>query len=270
MPLSATLDCVGPLTLTARDAARILDVISGEDRADPTTAWAPKLAHEQALTGDVAGLTIAWPETYYGNDVEPEIAALLVEARRALEERGARIVPTGAPDMDVVNAYAHLVMAVEAATLHREWLLDRPHDYADQVRARVEPGLTYPATRYVEALMLRGRIAQEWIDAAIGEADFAMIPAFPIPVPTIDETTRGTNAEIAAMVGRITRNTRGVNYLGLPAVSVPCGFAGNGLPIAFQLVGRPWAEPQLLRTADAYQRVTEWHKRIPTISETLS
>lgn len=267
MPLSATLDSVGPLTLTARDAARILDVIAGEDRADPTTAWAPKLAHEAALSGDMAGVTVAVPETYYGDEVHPEIADLLDEARRALEERGARILRTRVPDMEVINAYAHLVMAVEASTLHRNWLIDRADDYAGQVRGRIEPGLFYPAQRYVEALMLRGRIAAEWIGSVIGEADMAMLPAFPMPVPTIAETTSGSPADVAAVIGRLTRNTRGVNYLGLPAVAVPMGFAQNGLPAAFQLVGRPWSEPALLRAADAYQRVTSWHTRVPSISE---
>lgn len=270
MPLSATLDSVGPLTLTARDAARILDAIAGEDRADPTTAWAPKLAHEAALTGDMAGVTVSIPETYYGEEIDPQIAALLDEARRALEERGARIVRTRAPDMEVINAYAHLVMAVEASTLHRNWLIDRADDYAGQVRGRIEPGLFYPAQRYVEALMLRGRIAAEWVESLIGQSDMAMLPAFPIPVPTIAETTSGSPADVGAVIGRLTRNTRGVNYLGLPAVAVPMGFAGNDLPAAFQLVGRPWSEPSLLRAADSYQRVTSWHTRVPSISEIQS
>lgn len=267
MPLSPTLDCVGPIARTARDAARVLDVLGGEDRDDPTTAWAPRLSCEAALVGDTRGLRIARPRGHYGEGIEPEIAAILETARDALGETGATFVDTESPDMAVVDAYAHLVMAVEASTLHREWLVARPNDYADQVRARIEPGLLYPATRYAEALFLRGRIAREWLDAVLGEADVAILPALPIPVPTIAETTEGSPADVAAVIGRVTRNTRGINYLGLPAVAVPCGFSRSGLPVAFQLVGRPWAEPLLLRVADAFQRVTDWHRRRPILED---
>jgi len=82
-------------------------------------------------------------------------------------------------------------------------------------------------------------------------------------VPTIDETTRGNAADVARVIGTVGHCTRGINYLGLPAISVPCGFDARGLPVAFQLVGRPFAEARLLRAADAYQRVTDWHKRMP-------
>jgi len=267
MPLSPTLDCVGPLARTARDAARVLDAIAGEDAADPTTAWAPRLACEAALTRDARGVRIARPRGYYDEELAIEIETILGEARRSLREAGASFIESAAPDMDVVNAYAHLVMAVEAATLHGTWLAERPDDYADQVRARIEPGLLYPATRYAEALFLRGRIARDWLDAALADADVAFLPALPLPVPTITETTEGSPADVAAVIGRVTRNTRGINYLGLPAVSVPCGFSDSGLPVAFQLVGRPWAEPLLLRVADAFQRVTSWHEQHPDFEE---
>ena len=162
-----------------------------------------------------------------------------------------------------LNALMHLVMAVEAATLHRKWLQERPQDYADQVRGRIEPGLYYPATRYVEALALRWPLAREWIDTVIGDADCAIIPTLPIAVPTILETTEGSPGDIAAVIGRVTRHTRALNYLGLPVVALPCGFSASGLPISIQLVGRPWSEALLLRIADAFQRTTDWHSRTP-------
>jgi aspartyl-tRNA(Asn)/glutamyl-tRNA(Gln) amidotransferase subunit A len=180
-----------------------------------------------------------------------------------LQGQGAATLDTLPPDMARLNALMHLVMSVEAATLHRRWLQERPQDYADQVRARIEPGLYYPATRYVEALAMRGPLAREWIEKAIGSADCAIVSTLPVPVPTIAETTEGSPADVAAKIGLVTRHTRAINYLGLPAVAVPCGFSSSGLPISFMLVGRPWSEPLLLRIADAYQRVTDWHSRIP-------
>jgi aspartyl-tRNA(Asn)/glutamyl-tRNA(Gln) amidotransferase subunit A len=167
--------------------------------------------------------------------------------------------------MSTINALTLLVLGVEAATLHRKWLAERPQDYAEQVRARIEPGLFYPATRYAEALMMRGAIAREWLDAAMGGADFVHIPTIPVPVPSIEASMRGTSVDVAATIGRVTHCTRAINYLGLPSIAVPCGFTQNGLPASFQLVGRPYAEGLLLRAADTYQRVTDWHRRVPPI-----
>lgn len=177
-----------------------------------------------------------------------------------------KIVETRAPDMAAVNALMQLVMSVEAATLHRRWLAERPQDYAGQVRQRIEPRLLYPATRYCEALTLRARIARDWLAAAMGDADLVHVPTVSVPVPSIEETTTGDPARVAAVIGLVTHCTRGNNYLGLPAASVPAGFA-DGRPVAFQLVGRPFSEGLILRAADAYQRATDWHERIPPLAQ---
>ena len=263
MPLSATLDCVGPMARHARDVARLHDVIAGQDKADPTTLGAPQGRCEAALSGDIRDLRIARVGGYYADAVDAEIGGGRDEALRVLRNLGATQTDTTPPDMARLNALMHLVMAVEAATLHRRWLQERPQDYADQVRARIEPGLSYPATRYVEALAMRGPLAREWIETAIGDADCAIIPTLPIPVPTIAETTEGSPADVAAKIGLVTRHTRALNYLGLPALAAPCGFSASGLPISMMIVGRPWSEPLLLRIADTFQRATDWHLRTP-------
>jgi aspartyl-tRNA(Asn)/glutamyl-tRNA(Gln) amidotransferase subunit A len=154
-------------------------------------------------------------------------------------------------------------MVVEAATVHRRWLQSRRKEYSEQVAGRIEPGLLYPATRYAEALAMRATLTREFVDKALAKVDVLHLPAVPIPVPTIDETTRGDPANVARIIGLIGHCTRGLNYLGLPAISVPCGFDAKGLPVGFQLAGRPFSEGMLLRAADAYQRVTDWHRRSP-------
>lgn len=266
MPLSPSLDTVGPLCRSARDAARIMDVIGGEDRADPLTAWAPRPACEAALSGETRGLALARAGGWYAEALDPEIAACHAEALRALADTGLATVETGTPDMDLIHALGHVLLTVEAATLQRPWLETRPQDYAPQVLARIEPGLAYPATAYAEGLMRRGALAKSWLDTVLGGADAALLPVVPVPVPTIAETTEGDGDAVAAVIARLTRTTRAINYLGLPSVSVPCGFSASGLPVAFQLVGRPWAEPLLLRIADAFQRVTDWHRRTPELA----
>ena len=263
MPLSATLDCIGPLARHARDIARLHDVIAGFDRRDPTTYGAPAGNCEAGLSGDIRDVVIARPGGYYAEDVDPEVDSAMNEAFRVFQSLGAGVLATVTPDMARVNSLMHLVMAVEAATLHRQWLETRPEDYADQVRGRIEPGLYYPATRYVEALSMRGALSREWIETVIGTADCAIVPTLPVAVPTIAQTIDGSPSDVAAIIGRVTRHTRAINYLGLPAVALPCGFSAGGLPVSMQIIGRPWSEPLLLRIADAFQRVTDMHLRTP-------
>jgi aspartyl-tRNA(Asn)/glutamyl-tRNA(Gln) amidotransferase subunit A len=264
MPLSPSLDCIGPLGRTARDCARLLSVIAGADPADPTASRKPVPDYEGALTGDIRGVRIAVPSGYYEEHVTEEIRELLERSLAVLRDRGASVVAVKVPDILLINQLAHVVTAVEAATIHRRWITSRPQDYGVRVRSRIEPGLFYPATRYVEALSLRADIVREFVDTALAGADMLHLPAIPIPVPTIEETV-GDTAEITKMMSVIRHCTRGFNYLGLPVVSVPMGFTKNGLPAAFQLAGRPFAEALLLQAADAYQGITDWHRKAPKL-----
>jgi aspartyl-tRNA(Asn)/glutamyl-tRNA(Gln) amidotransferase subunit A len=263
MPLSHSLDCVGPIARTARDCARLLQIIAGADAADPTASAQAVARYEVALDGNSRGLKIGVPRSYYYGPVAPEIKARLDESLAVFRSLGARISEVQVPDIELINTLMHVLMAVEAATIHRKWLATRRDDYADQVRSRIEPGLFYPATRYLEALSMRAAIAAEFVATALAGVDLLHLPAIPVPVPTIDETTRGAPADVARVIGVLGHATRGINYLGLPSISVPAGFDGKGLPVGFQLVGRPFSEAVLLRAADAYQRATDWHTRKP-------
>ncbi len=265
MPLAPSLDTIGPLARSAKDVARLLSVIAGPDILDGATRHQPE-DYESALTGELAGLTVAVPDDYFREQADPGILKVIDDSLQVFKAAGARLVRTTVPDMGLVNALMQLVMGAEAATLHLRWLKDRPQDYGDQVRSRIVPGLAYPATRYIEAMMLRGKLAREWIETAMCNADFVHLPTLSSPVPSILETTLGSAEEVAASLARVTRCTRGINYLGLPAIAVPCGFSEGDLPVSFQLVGRPYAEGTLLRAADAYQRLTDFHMRLPADS----
>lgn len=265
MPLSHSLDCVGPLARTARDCARLMEVIAGADPADPTTSDQPVPRYESALDGNVRGLRIGVPRAYYYDAVDSEVKQQLDESIKTLRDLGVRVREVDVPDINLINTLQHVLMTVEAATIHRKWLETRREDYADQVRSRIEPGLLYPATRYCEALGMRASLTKEFVDKALYDVDALHLPAIPIPVPSIEETTSGNPADVARVIGVVGHCTRGINYLGLPAAVVPAGFDSRSLPIAFQLVGRPFSEAKLLRVADAYQRVTDWHQRSPSL-----
>jgi aspartyl-tRNA(Asn)/glutamyl-tRNA(Gln) amidotransferase subunit A len=263
MPLSRSLDCVGPLAQSARDCARLLSVIAGRDERDAVSADVAVPDYEARIGDSIRGLRIAMPRGYYDEGLDAEAERVRDESLRVFGDLGAVVVDTRVPDMELISAAMHVVMASEAATIHRRWLIERPQDYSDQVRGRIEAGLYYPATRYIEALSMRVRLTEEYLATALGDCDVIHVPAMPITVPSIEDTTRGSPDEVAAALAAVTRFTRAINYLGLPALSLPAGFCARGLPLAIQLIGKPFDEAMLLRVGHAFQRVTDWHRRIP-------
>lgn len=266
MPLSRSLDCVGPLAQSARDCARLLRLIAGPDPRDGAAAAVPVPDYERQLDAPVRGRRVAVPRGYYDDFLDPEVRAARDESLRVLRDLGVVIVETRVPDMELIIAATHVVMASEAATIHRRWLAERPLDYSDQVRGRLEAGLYYPATRYLEAQSLRTSLTQQYLELAMGDCDVIHLPAIPVTVPTIAQTTTGSAADTLGVIAKVSHCMRAINYLGLPALSLPAGFSAQGLPIGFQLVGKPFDEATVLRVGHAFQTATRWHRQIPPLA----
>ena len=150
-----------------------------------------------------------------------------------------------------------LAGSVEGASCHARWLRERRADYGRQTLSRLLPGLFYPAVRYVEALNLRQTVLAALTQSVFEEADVLHTPVWPSPVPTIAESDIANNPRFMELIVASGHCVRPFNYTGLPAISVPAGFTGNGLPTAFQLVGRAFDEAPLLRAARAYERETD-------------
>lgn len=268
MPMSFSLDAVGPLARTVRDCARLLRVIAGADLRDGTCSGSAVPDYEAALEGGVSGLRVGVPTTYFNEGVAPEVQGALDRSLQVLESLGAHIVPLPVPPSVADIGELHpLVMKAEGAANHSNWMRERAADYSDQVRNRLQAGFFIPATDYIQALKLRGQLLDEFMTQVFTRVDVLHTPVLPMPVPTIAETMPASGDAYLAMVASLTRNTKVVNYLGLPAVSVPCGFLGSSLPVAFQLIGRPFDEATLLRASHAYECATEWHRRVPTLVE---
>jgi aspartyl-tRNA(Asn)/glutamyl-tRNA(Gln) amidotransferase subunit A len=266
MPLSRSLDCVGPLAQSARDCARLLRVIGGADPHDGAAAAVPVPDYERQLDLPVRGLRVAVPRGYYNDIVEGEVRTALDESLRVLRNLGMVVVETRVPDMELIAAATHVIMASEGAAIHGRWLVERPEDYSDQVRGRLEAGLYYPATRYLEAQSLRTRLAQQYLDLAMGDCDVIHLPAIPMVVPTIAQTTSGSAADALNVIANVSHCMRAINFLGLPSLAVPAGFSPGGLPIGFQLVGKPFDEAMVLRVGHAFQGQTQWHRQIPPLA----
>lgn len=265
MPLSVSLDCAGPIARTARDCARLLNVIAGYDPNDPVSSSAPVPNYEGFLTGELTGIKIAVPNMYYEQNQDEGVREALKVALDIFKHAGAQIIHTNPPDMDLINRMMAIVLTVEAAAHHQNWIRERPQDYAEQVLARFKPGFDFSGIQYFDAISSRSKLTNEWLKLVLGDADVAFFPSVPVPVPSIEETTKGDWTDIAKKISVITSCNRGINYLGLPALSTPAGFV-NDLPVAFQLVGRPFDEAKLLMISDAYQRLTNWHTKTPPVS----
>ena len=257
MPLSFTLDHIGPLTRTVEDAALMLQVLAGADPADPTTPQEPVPDYRAGLNAGVRGLRIALPETYFYDKTDPEVAALARASLDVLEKLGATIVPVRLPEeFALANAMSVMITVTEAAAYHARWLRERPDDYGRQTLGRMLPGLLYPATRYIEALNLRARILNILEEHVFAKADILHTPVWPIPVPSIAESDVAANPGFMEFLTLTGHCVRPFNYTGLPAMSVPIGRTNNGLPSAMQLIGRPFDEATLFRAAAAYERET--------------
>jgi aspartyl-tRNA(Asn)/glutamyl-tRNA(Gln) amidotransferase subunit A len=215
-----------------------------------------------ATKGSLKGLRIGVPTAFYVEDLDSEVARVLDETIAVLKREGADIVAVELHDQRQLASASQLILAAEAAAFHKRWLIERPQDYGPQVLMRLENGLAIPAITYLEALRWRGPALSAHA-AAVAGVDAVIAPVSPVAAPTIAESDVGNSPDAEAVIQRLTRFTRPVNYLGLPSLAIPSGFTRSGLPVGLQLIGRSFDEATLLRIGAAFQRATDFHERVP-------
>ncbi|MCE2482257.1 MAG: amidase, partial [Alphaproteobacteria bacterium] len=265
MARSWSADAIGPLAREVRDIARLLGVIAGADFDDPTCENLAVPDYEAGIEASVKGLRVGRPDGFFLDRLDAPRRRALEASLEGLRGLGADIIEVAVGDLGPAFAAAQIVLKTEAAALHERWLIERPHDYAPGIRAEMEAGLLVPAARYIAALRERGPMLAAFVRDVFGRVDVLHTPVYEHPTPDLadcDPDAPGASARIMATFGRCTRP---FSYLGLPALSVPCGFTDDGLPTAFQLVGRPFDEATLLNLGHLYQRETDWHRRVPSI-----
>lgn len=261
MPLSFTLDTVGPLAQTAADCGLITALMAGPDPLDPTTAGAPAWDEARA-SASVKGLTVGVPDSFYVDGLDSDTGKALEATIDTLQRLGIRIVRVTLPDQSLVAAAALIVLAVEATTYHAPWLRSRASDYGAQVRNRLENGLAYSAVEYLEALRWRG-VALAAHLAALGDVDALVAPVAQTPAPTIEATDVGGGPSAEATIQQVTRFMRPVNFLGVPALALPAGFSSAGLPIGMQILGRPFRDETVIAIGTAFQAASDHHRKVP-------
>lgn len=264
MPLSQSLDTVGPLARTAEDCALLLGLMAGPDAEDSTAIGGEVPDYMAALNAPMTGVTIGVPKAFYVDDLDPEVARVLDETTATFKREGARVVTVDLPDQRQLTAACQLVLAAEAAAFHKTWMIERPQDYSPQVLMRLQNGLAIPAISYLEAMRWRGPALAAHLAATAG-VDAVIAPVAPVSAPTIVDSDVGNRPGAEAVIQNLTRFTRPINYLGLPSLAIPAGFARNGLPIGLQLVGRPFDEATILRIGAGFQRATDFHTKVPEL-----
>ena len=240
MGLSFSLDNVGPLARTVRDCARILRIIAGEDSNDATASSEPVEDYELCtINPESKGLKIGVPTNYYYDYVSEEVRELLNSSLKEYEQLGAHIVEVNVPDHEKLTHLAHVVMGSEAATLHGAWLDHVLMIILTRSLREIQPGLSFPSTRYLHALQIRPEITKRFVEQVFGACDVLHAPVLSFPTPKILDTDIKAAPGFEELLGQMSHCTRPINYLGLPSLAVPAGFTSNGLPTSFPACWTP-------------------------------
>jgi aspartyl-tRNA(Asn)/glutamyl-tRNA(Gln) amidotransferase subunit A len=265
MPLSFTMDTVGPLARTVEDCALLLGALAGPDARDPVAETRAVPDYLAAMKRPVGGLTIGKPRQYFYDGCDAEVTALMEASLETYRKLGVRVVEVDLPDIDAWNAAGTIIISAEASALHGQWLRTRPQEYSAQVRARLEQGFAIPATAYIDSLRLRGMALRTFSEQVFSKVDVLHAPVAAFAAPTIAETDAGGGPKMTALLAQFTRLTRPGNFLGVPALSLQAGFTRAGLPVGMQLLGRPFDEATLFALGHAFQGATDYHGKSPSI-----
>jgi len=270
IPLSWSLDHVGPLARSAEDCAIVFDAIAGYDPRDPNSISGPPSRPTASLiaglegrdTLSLQGLALGVPQEAFFAPLDPEVRAAWQAALLVLREEGAEVVDVELP-LAAIEVY-RTIQKPEAALAHMQkgWLSERRDDYTALTLQRLLEGQQVPAVAYLHALHQR-RIFSNSMRTVLRRVDALVLPTLPIPAVLIEQANQEISidgiAENATMA--LLRLTMPFNLAGLPAISFPCGFTTSGLPVGLQVAGRPFEESTVLRIAHAYQQLTDWHRR---------
>jgi aspartyl-tRNA(Asn)/glutamyl-tRNA(Gln) amidotransferase subunit A len=266
MPLSWSLDHVGPLTRTVRDAAILLGVIAGADPRDATASAHPVPDYVASLDQPIVGLRIGVPDRYYEDGLDAGVASAFRHAVDGLRGLGATVTECPLPDPTILNDLGNLIARSESAAIHTRIARESPHLLQPGVRARLEIGFNVAALDYLQAMRVRARATRTFVDEVFERFDLVVAPTIPEPAPALAEVKAGPPDEIVRRMGRFSRLTRPWNTLGLPALSLPCGFVPDGRPVGLTLIGRPFDEVTVLRAGHAYEQAAGWWRRRPPLA----
>jgi len=261
MPLDFSLDHMGPLTRNVRDAAICLQALAGRDERDETSshAFVDSYVPEEGVS--IRGLRIGIPASFYFDRLDAEVAAAVRKMVQLAAGLGAQVEVVAVPDIAALNAIGRVILLSEAAATF-EPFAPRREEFGADVRVLFDQGALLPATDYVNAQRLRRQFISRF-QQLFTTIDVLLTPVTPTVAKRIGEGTIVVGGVEEDFRLATTRLVRGINVLGLPAISIPCGFDEERMPIGLQMIGRPFAERQLLAAAAALEDATDFHTQSP-------
>ncbi len=269
IPLSWSLDHVGPMGRSAEDCALLFDAIARYDPRDPNSVSRPPSKTHETLSGtdnqgalSLQGLKLGVPQDAFVDPLDPEVRLAWRGALMVLKEAGAQVMDVELPRTDFATYRGVQKPEASLAHLEKGWLTDKLDLYGEPTRTRLLEGQEIKAVDYLRAQHQR-RLFASSLRSAMQPVDALILPTLPIPALPIKDmyqeiTIEGQRENSGETMLRLTMP---FNLAGIPSISFPCGFNGQGLPLAVQVVGKPFEEGLILRIAHAYQQMTDWHRR---------
>lgn len=264
MPLSWEQDHPGPMTRTVHDAALMLTVMAGWDQGDPVSLRQVVPDYAQELGGSITGWRIGVDREYALSGISGEVRSAFERALDTLAALGAEVVDVSVPDIEDGIRAGLMIWKAEAAAIHEEWLGARSEDYDPRVGPRLLAALAVSGTQYARAQRVRRQLLRN-LELVFDEVSLLATPMCAMGAPPQGASHVVLDGVEFDVLTGLTRFSRVFNLTGLPAISVPCGFTGDGLPIGLQLVGAMYQEATVLKAAHAFEHATEWNLRRPPL-----
>jgi aspartyl-tRNA(Asn)/glutamyl-tRNA(Gln) amidotransferase subunit A len=252
------------MTRTVEDAAILLEIIAGYDPLDPYSRNIDVATYTGALTGDIKNVRIGVPTNYFYEAIASPVASAIQKALQDLEQLGARMVPVDMPGVASHRGMWLQIASPEAYSFHEILLQKHSELYGADVRGRLEAGRVLLSIDYVRAQRARTLLKRQ-CKQLFAEIDVIVTPTLPIAAPRIDAVHEPWRAGSETAVASLGRFTRYFNLTGLPAISIPCGFTAEGLPIGMQIAGKAFDEATVLRVAHTYEQDARWFERHPAV-----
>ena len=266
LPACWSMDTVGPISRTVEDCAITFQAIAGYDPKDQYTWNVPVPDYRAALDGDISKLRIGVvQEKVHTDELQPEVSQAIIKAISDLGELGASVQDVSIPLISDAGAISKSLTDMEGASVHHEGLKKRAKDYDHNTRVRLLTAILTPAQHYYKAQKLRTMLRQQILDA-LEKVDVLVLPTSPAPAPKIaDGPGIKSREEADSRIAGVRSFTGAFNVASVPALSLPCGFTSENMPIALQIAGKPFDEATVMKVAHAYEQATTWHTRRPPI-----
>jgi aspartyl-tRNA(Asn)/glutamyl-tRNA(Gln) amidotransferase subunit A len=259
IPLSWSLDHAGPMARRVRDVAMLLQVVAGYDPADPASVDTPTDDYAAHLEEGVRGWRVAVADDDYHGDADPEVLQAVREAAKVFEQLGAKVSKVSFIQAEQARLACRKMLHADAAAFHYERLQATPQDFGPDVLPRLLDGASMPARDYAIARRKQAMWRRE-LETFFADYDILLMPTTPIVASACDDENALEHAR-----AQLSRFTMALNMAGVPALSIPCGFNSEGLPMGLQIIARHWAEANLLRAGYAYEQATDWHLKRPEL-----